>query len=69
MSVFSYIDIIFFPCFKIFNLNYIACNIIVCSIGKAVVTESFDLTNCKYIIHAVGPIYVNGKHEEEFGSW
>lgn len=44
----------------------LACNQIGhCDTGKAVVTESFDLTNCKYIIHAVGPIYVNGKHEEE----
>ena len=28
-------------------------------------TPSFNLTNCKAIIHAVGPIYINGKHNEE----
>lgn len=36
-----------------------------CAVGGAVMTPSFNLTNCKAIIHAVGPIYINGKHNEE----
>lgn len=36
-----------------------------CNVGKAVLTPSFNMTNCKGIIHAVGPIYINGKHNEE----
>ena len=36
-----------------------------CDVGKAVLTPSFNLTNCKGIIHAVAPIYINGKHNEE----
>lgn len=36
-----------------------------CNVGKAVLTPSFNLTNCKGIIHAVAPIYINGKHNEE----
>jgi O-acetyl-ADP-ribose deacetylase (regulator of RNase III) len=36
-----------------------------CDVGKAVMTPSFNLTNCKAIIHAVGPIWINGKHDEE----
>lgn len=36
-----------------------------CDVGKAVLTPSFNLVNCKGIIHAVGPIYINGKHDEE----
>lgn len=36
-----------------------------CKVGKAVLTPSFNLTNCKGIIHAVAPIYINGKHNEE----
>ncbi len=34
-----------------------------CPTGSAVITPGFDL--CPYIIHAVGPIYQDGKHEEE----
>lgn len=34
-------------------------------VGDAVITPSFNLTNAKAIIHAVGPIYINGKHDEE----
>ena len=33
--------------------------------GQAVHTGSYDLKNCSYIIHACGPIYVDGKHGEE----
>lgn len=36
-----------------------------CNVGRAVVTPSFNMTNCKMIIHAVGPNYINGKHNEE----
>ena len=36
-----------------------------CNVGKAVLTPSFNMTNCKGIIHAVAPIYINGKHNEE----
>ena len=34
-----------------------------CQTGDAVITEGFDL--CPYIIHAVGPIYINGMMGEE----
>ncbi|MDO4197988.1 MAG: macro domain-containing protein [Erysipelotrichaceae bacterium] len=34
-----------------------------CSTGDAVITPGFKL--CKYIIHAVGPIYNDGKHHEK----
>ena len=34
-----------------------------CQTGDAVITEGFDL--CPYIIHAVGPIYINGRQGEE----
>ena len=41
-----------------------ACNAIGgCPTGNAVITSGFDL--CPYIIHAVGPIYRDGKHNEE----
>lgn len=36
-----------------------------CAPGSAVETEPFNLTNAKIIIHAVAPIYNNGKHNEE----
>lgn len=36
-----------------------------CNVGDAVITPSFGLTNAKAIFHAVGPIYINGKHDEE----
>ena len=35
------------------------------SVGDVVVTSSFNMENCKYIIHTFGPIYVDGKHNEE----
>ena len=33
--------------------------------GDAIETPSFNLKNCKIIIHAIGPNYINGKHNEE----
>lgn len=35
-----------------------------CDTGDAVITSSCGLTNNKYIIHAVGPRYSDGKHGE-----
>ena len=35
-----------------------------CKTGEAVITPGFNL-KFKYIIHAVGPIYKDGKHEED----
>ena len=34
-------------------------------VGGAVLTPSFNMTNCKGLVHAVAPIYQNGKHGEE----
>lgn len=36
-----------------------------CALGGAVLTPSFNMTNCKGVIHAVAPNYINGKHNEE----
>ena len=33
-------------------------------VGKAAITPAFDL-NAKYIIHTVGPIYIDGLHHEK----
>ena len=35
-----------------------------CPVGSAVITEAFDITNCKYIIHTVGPVYWDGRNGE-----
>lgn len=35
-----------------------------CSLGKAVITKAFNL-DVKYIIHAVGPVWIDGEHDEE----
>ena len=41
-----------------------ACNALGgCRTGKAVITPGFNL--CPYVIHAVGPIYQDGRHGEE----
>lgn len=41
----------------------LACNQIgYCKTGSAVITPGFNL--CKYIVHAVGPIYRDGNHHE-----
>ena len=34
-------------------LDEIGC----CPVGSAVITESFNISNCRYIIHAVPPVY------------
>ena len=36
-----------------------------CPIGSAVITESFNISTCKYIIHAVTPLYIDGRHGEK----
>ena len=35
-----------------------------CDPGSAVITDAFDIPCCKYIIHTVGPVYVDGRHGE-----
>ena len=35
-----------------------------CSTGSAVITDSFDIPGCRFIIHTVGPIYIDGRHGE-----
>ena len=35
-----------------------------CSVGSAVVTDSFNIPSCKHIIHAVSPEYVDGDRGE-----
>ena len=35
-----------------------------CPVGSAVITEAFGITNCKYIIHTVGPVYWDGRSGE-----
>ena len=35
------------------------------NVGDVCITSSFNMKNCKYIIHTFGPIYVDGKHNEE----
>ncbi len=45
----------------------LACkNIGHCDVGNAVITPSFNIKNTKMIIHAVAPIYINGKHREPY---
>ena len=36
-----------------------------CPTGSAVITDSFDIPGCRYIIHTVGPVYVDGRHNEK----
>jgi len=33
--------------------------------GDAIITDSYDLNNCRYIIHTCGPIYQENKHNLE----
>ncbi len=35
-----------------------------CPEGSAVVTDSYGISSCRYIIHVVGPRYVDGTHGE-----
>ena len=35
-----------------------------CPVGSAVITPAFEISSCRYIIHAVGPVYVDGRHGE-----
>ena len=35
-------------------------------VGDVCVTSSFNMNNCKYIIHTFGPFYVDGEHNEEY---
>ena len=35
-----------------------------CKVGEAVITDAFDLS-AKYIVHAMGPVWQDGKHDEE----
>ena len=36
-----------------------------CPIGSAVITGSYNIPTCKYIIHAVTPLYINGHYSEK----
>ncbi len=36
-----------------------------CPVGSAVITESFNIPTCRYIIHAVTPLYTDGRQGEE----
>ncbi len=36
-----------------------------CPVGSAVMTGSFRIPTCRYIIHTVGPVYRDGRHGEE----
>jgi len=41
-----------------------ACNEVrSCKTGEAIITPGFDLA-AKYVIHAVGPVYIDGEHNE-----
>jgi O-acetyl-ADP-ribose deacetylase (regulator of RNase III) len=35
-----------------------------CPVGSAVITDSFNITSCRYIIHTVGPVYWDGSNGE-----
>ena len=33
--------------------------------GQCIITDSYEMDNCRYIIHTCGPIYQDGNHNEE----
>lgn len=36
-----------------------------CEPGRAVITKSYDMRNCQYLIHAVGPLWKGGQNGED----
>lgn len=43
-----------------------ACNKLApLNISETVITSSFKMDNCKYIIHTFGPVYIDGYHKED----
>lgn len=36
------------------------------NVGDVCITSSFNMKNCKYIIHTFGPYYVDGEHNEGY---
>lgn len=36
-----------------------------CPVGSAVITDAYNISTCRYIIHTVGPLYRDGQHGEE----
>ena len=36
-----------------------------CPVGSAVITGSYAINTCRYIIHTVGPVYIDGEHGEK----
>ena len=46
------------------KLERACCKIGHCDTGSAVITPGFDL-KAKYIVHAVGPVWEDGRHNEE----
>lgn len=33
--------------------------------GEAIITDSYNMNNCKYIIHTNGPVYIDGNNNED----
>jgi len=33
--------------------------------GQAIITDSFNMGNCKYVIHTNGPVYIDENNDEE----
>ena len=46
------------------NLKKALAEIGYCPVGSAVITDSFHITSCRYIIHTVGPVYWDGSNGE-----
>ena len=40
-----------------------------CAPESLVITESYNIKTCSYIIHVVGPRYIDGKHGEAEALW